>query len=70
MYSINKLKSDCKKQLDSTTFDNDVKVNMTISDIKYWCNDFLKIHKNIEETSISPSHKIERFNKLLKDILD
>jgi len=70
MYSINKLKSDCNKQLDSTTFDNDVKVNMTISDIKYWCNDFLKIHKNIEKTSISPSHKIERFNKLLKDILD
>lgn len=69
MDSINKLKKDCKEQLDSNIFDDEVKTNMTVSDIKYWCNEFLRIHKNIEETSISPSHRIERFNKLLKDIL-
>jgi hypothetical protein len=66
---LKQLKSDCKKQLESELLDSDVKTTMTVSDIKWWCNEFLRIEKNINETSISPSHKIERFEKLLKDVL-
>lgn len=70
MDRIDKLTNDCKKLLRNNVLDNDVKVNITISDIKHWCNEFLRINQNIEETSISPSHKIERKQKLLNDVLN
>lgn len=70
MDSMAKLIIDCGKQLSNEVYDNDVKVNMTISDIKHWCNEFLRINQNIEETSISPSHEIERKQKLINDVLN
>jgi len=69
MDSLSKLKSDSQKYLDSDC-DNDLKVNMISSDIKYWCNEFLRLHQNIEETSISNAHKIERKEKLINQILN
>lgn len=70
MESLLKLKVNCEKQLSLNHLDNDVKVNMTTSDILYWCKDFIRIHENIEETSISNSHKIERKQKLINQILN
>ena len=70
MDSLSKLQTDLEKTLLHTKWDNDVLVNMSISDIKYWCEDFLRKLQNIEETSISPSHKIERKENLINKILN
>lgn len=69
MDSLVKLKLICQKYADSN-IDNDSKVEMTSFEIKHWCNDYLRIHKNIEETSISNAHKIERKEKLINEILN
>ena len=69
MYSLLQLKSNCEKQLDSKHLDYDLKANMTASDIAYWCREYLSIHQNIEETSISKSHQVERRKKLIDSVL-
>jgi hypothetical protein len=69
MDSLSKLKLICQKYSDSD-FDNDSKVEMTSFEIKHWCNDYLRIHQNIEETSISNAHKIERKEKLINQVLN
>lgn len=70
MDSISKLNLSIQKTLDANHLDNDFKVNMISSDIKYWCNEYLRLHQNIEETSISSAHKIERKEKLINQILN
>lgn len=70
MDSLSKLRLDVQKTLDADHLDNDYKVNMISSDLKYWCNEYLRLHQNIEETSISNSHKIERKENLIKQILN
>ncbi len=70
MDSISKLNLSIQKTLDANHLDNDFKVNMISSDIKYWCNEFLRLHQNIEETSISNAHKVERKEKLINQILN
>lgn len=70
MDSLRKLKSRIEKQIANPSWDADVNANMSVSDIKHWCNEFLRLDKNIEETSISPSHKIERKQKLINDLLN
>jgi hypothetical protein len=68
--SLTKLKLICQKYSDSDAIDNDAKIEMTSFEIKHWCNDYLKIHQNIEETSISNAHRIERKEKLINQILN
>ena len=70
MDSLSKLKTDLKKLLDNDKWDIDVNINMVSSDIKYWCEEYLRVLQNIEETSISPSHKLERKEKLINQILN
>lgn len=70
MDSLKKLNLIIHQTLNNEKLDNDVNVNMAISDIKYWCNDFLRLEKNINETSISPSHEIERKQNLINQILN
>ncbi len=36
--------------------------------VKCWAEDFLKLDKNIQETSLNHSHKIERMEKGLDEI--
>lgn len=69
MDSLLKLKLHCDKLLNSDHLDHDLIVNMTASDIAQWCKDYLRIYENIDETSISKSHKVERKNKLVDIIL-
>jgi len=69
MDSLSKLKIITQKYSEST-FDNDAKVEMISFEIKHWCNDYLRILKNIDETSISQAHKIERKEKLNNEILN
>jgi len=64
------LKLEIEKTLQKYVWDSDLKVNTVISDIKWWCDEFLRLCKNIEETSISPNHKIERKEKLINEILN
>lgn len=70
MDSLSKLKIDVKRTLENDAWDNDVNINMASSDIKYWCNEYLRTLKNIEETSISPSHELERKEKLINQVLN
>lgn len=70
MDSLSKLKSDVIKTLENDSWDIDVNINMASSDIKYWCEEHLRILKNIEETSISPSHKLERKKNLINEVLN
>lgn len=70
MDSIQKLKSNYKKRLELQHFDYDILVNITVSDIAYWCEEYLRIKKYIETTSISPSHQLERNQKLIHDIFN
>lgn len=70
MDSLSKLKTGLKKSLDNYKWDSDVNINVASSDIKYWCEEYLRVLQNIEETSISPSHKIERKEKLINEILN
>jgi hypothetical protein len=70
MDSLSKLKLEIQKTLDADHLDSDFKTNMISSDIRYWCSEFLRLHQNIEETSISNAHKIERKDKLINQILD
>ena len=69
MDSLSKLKSIAEKYNESNHFGNDAKVEMISFEIKHWCNEYLRIHQNIEETSISHEHKIERKEKLNNEIL-
>ena len=70
MDSLSKLKLRIQRTLNADHLDSDFKTNTVSSDIKYWCNEFLRLHQNIEETSISNAHKIERKEKLINQILD
>ena len=70
MDSLSKLKLRIQRTLDADHLDSDFKTSLVSSDIKYWCNEFLRLHQNIEETSISNAHKIERKEKLINQILD
>lgn len=69
MDSLEKLKQRTDKYLESNQ-DHDNKVEMVSFEIRHWCNEYLRIHQNIEETSISRSHKTERKEKLIKEILN
>ena len=69
MNSLSKLKFITEKYNESNHFGNDAKVEMISVVIKNWCNEYLRIHENIEETSISQAHKIERKEKLNNEIL-
>lgn len=68
MESLEKLKMITSKYLESNQ-DHDNIVEMIAFEIKHWCNDYLRIHQNIEETSISQDHRIERKEKLINQIL-
>ncbi|OHT44463.1 hypothetical protein [Flavobacterium tructae] len=68
MESLERLKMITSKYLESNQ-DHDNKVEMVAFEIKHWCNDFLRIHQNIEETSISHNHRVERKEKLINEIL-
>lgn len=70
MDSLSKLKLGIQKMLDADHLDSDLKTNMISSDIKHWCNEYLRLDQNIQETSISNAHKIERKEKLINQILD
>jgi hypothetical protein len=70
MDSISRLNLLIQKTLDTNHLDNDFKVNTISNDIKYWCNEYLRLYENIEETSISKAHKIERKEKLINQILN
>lgn len=70
MDSVKKLESIVKKTMDSANFDDDIKVNFIIADIKYWCENYLVLLANIEETSLNKNHEVERKKKLINLLFD
>jgi hypothetical protein len=69
MDSFAKLSLLIRRIKENDVWDNDIKVNMISSDIQYWCKEYLRLYQNIEETSISKEHAIERREKLINQVL-
>ncbi len=50
--------------------DQDVITNLNWQDLTEWCKSVMDLHHNINETSISGSHKTERRDTALKQIFN
>ena len=69
MDSLSRLNLIVHKIKENEFWDNDVKVNMIASEIKYWCEEYLRLYQNIEQTSISKEHAVERRKSLANNAL-
>lgn len=67
MDSLSKLNMLLEKIEDRDT-DNDVKIIDRWFVIKCWAKEFLELDKNINETSLNQSHKLERMEKAIDQI--
>jgi len=69
MDSLSKLKRGYVRT-NNCELDQDVITNLNWEDLIDWCSKVTSMHHNINETSISRSHKTERRDKVLKEIFN